>query len=48
VASAYSALELSTACEEILAISSAGNLYINEEEPWTYLKRVSTVDRGYL
>lgn len=45
VASAYSALELSTACEEILAISSAGNLYINEEEPWTYLKRGNDEER---
>ena len=39
---AYSGLELATACTEILAVSSEGNVFINNEAPWTAFKSVSS------
>ena len=38
---AYSSLELATACTEILAVSSEGNVFINNVAPWTAFKSVS-------
>jgi methionyl-tRNA synthetase len=40
---AYSSLELATACTEILAVSSEGNVFINNEAPWIAFKSVSVV-----
>jgi len=36
---AYCGMDFSRACETILAISSEGNLYINEKQPWAVFKQ---------
>lgn len=35
----YDNLSLSSACEAVLEIGNAGNLYINERAPWSLLKQ---------
>lgn len=35
----YENLAISSACEAVLEIGNAGNLYINERAPWTLLKQ---------
>lgn len=35
----YENLSLSSACEAVLEIGGAGNLYINESAPWSRLKQ---------
>lgn len=35
----YENLAISSACEAVLEIGNAGNLYINERAPWSLLKQ---------
>lgn len=35
----YSELDYSSACDIILGIASAGNLYMNEKAPWSLFKQ---------
>lgn len=35
----YENLSLSSACEALLEISNAGNLYINQQAPWSLFKQ---------
>lgn len=35
----YESLSLSSACECVLEIGTAGNLYIDEHAPWTQFKK---------
>lgn len=38
----YQNLELSAACETVLEIGNAGNLYIDGQAPWTLFKQGGT------
>lgn len=38
----YENLALSSACEAVLEIGNAGNLYINEQAPWSLFKQGGT------
>lgn len=38
----YQKLELSSACETVLEIGNAGNLYIDSQAPWTLFKQGGT------
>lgn len=35
----YAELEYSSACDIILSIASAGNLYMNDKAPWSLFKQ---------
>lgn len=42
----YAELEYSSACDIILSIASAGNLYMNDKAPWSLFKQGGSAAEG--